>query len=53
MIEAANLANYYGRHAAVDDSSVSVKPVVGEVLGLGGADEIADRGSSGTRCSAG
>lgn len=47
MIEATNLANYYGGQAAVDDSSFSVEPVVGEVLGFDGVDEIADRSSSG------
>jgi ABC-type phosphonate transport system ATPase subunit len=41
MIEATNLANYYGRHAAIADSSFSVKPVVGEVLDLV-AERIAD-----------
>jgi hypothetical protein len=47
MTEATNLANHYGTHAAIDDSSCSVKPVIGEVLDLVGADEIADRRSGG------
>jgi hypothetical protein len=29
MIEATNLVNDYGRHAAIADSSFSVNPVVG------------------------